>query len=208
MVHDGLYSAIKNKEPMAGVAIMAWTALAFTMEEMIRAGIRAAPGGSGDDNEPEDIAKAFLLDYLQIVPWFGSAVSALQYNQFPAPVVKTISDTATGLKSAIFSKTAEARQRGAARMAGGAGTMAGIPGTSQAAQWARNYIKSDPEEVTYMIKQRVKGMSRDAGHGALMGASRQLRREAIREGLIDGKKVSEMQFYKRVRDAHERIKDR
>jgi hypothetical protein len=208
MMHDGIYSPIKNKEPARGVAIAAWTALAFLMEEGIRAGLRAAPGGSGDDNEPEDIAKAFLMDYLQVVPWFGSILSALQYNQFPAPVVKTISDTATGLKSMATSKTAEAQQRGAARFAGGVGSMLGIPGSSQAAQVARNTIKSDPEEVTAMIKDRVKGLSKDARHGELMNISKQLRRQAIREGLIKEDRVPNMQFFKRVKDAHDRLKNR
>lgn len=208
MMHDGLYSAAKNKEPLSGISIMAWTALAFTMEEMIRAGLRAGPGGSGDDTDKEAIAKNFLMDYLQIVPWFGSAVSALTYSSFPAPVVSTIADTFKGLKSMTTAKSPEAKQRGAVRLAGGAFTMAGVPGASQAAQWGRNTIKSDPEEVSYMIRQRVKGLSRDAGHGQIMNASRQLRRQAIQEGLIDGKKVSEMQFYKRVRDSHERLRDR
>jgi hypothetical protein len=207
MAHDGLYSAIKNKEPMAGVAIMAWTALAFTMEEMIRAGIRAAPGGSGDDNEPEDIAKAFLMDYLQIVPWFGSAVSALQYNQFPAPVVKTISDTATGLKSAMFSKTAEARQRGLARMAGGAGTMAGIPGTSQAAQWARNAIKSDPEEVTHRIKDSAKALPKTASRGYVWAKGVKLHHDLVQEGLLPRSSKSD-QFKRRYEEAWKRLRDR
>lgn len=208
MIHDGIYSAIKNKEPARGVAIAAWTALAFLMEEGIRAGLRAAPGGSGDDNEPEDIAKAFLMDYLQVIPWFGSILSALQYNQFPAPVVKTISDTATGLKSMATSKTTEARQRGAARFAGGVGSMFGIPGSSQAAQVARNTIKSDPEEVTAMIKDEVKGLSRDTRDRVLFDKATKMRADAIKEGLINKDKVSQMQFYKRYRDVWKRLKDR
>ena len=207
MMHDGLYSAIKNKEPAKGVAIMAWTALAFTMEEAIRAGIRMAPGGSGDDTEPEDIAKAFLMDYLQIIPLFGSAVSALQYNQFPAPVIKTMSDMATGAKSMVASKSDAARARGAARFGGAVGTMAGIPGTSQAAQWARNTIKSDPEEVTAAIRDSAKRIGKDAGRSRVLSEGLRLHRDLIKEGMLPRDSKSG-QFSRRYEKAWEKLRDR
>jgi hypothetical protein len=128
----------------------------------------------------------------------------LQYNQFPAPVIKTISDTATGLKSMVTGKTPETRQRGFARMAGGAGTMLGVPGTSQAAQWARNTIKSDPEEVTRMIKDSAKRLPDSAGEGRIKLEALRTYNQAKREGLLKAG-TTEAEFRARYKAAFKRI---
>ena len=204
MAHDGLYSAIKNKEPMTGLAILAWTSMAFAVEESIRMGLRMAPGGAGDDGDPEEILKNVGMDYLQIIPWLGSAVSALQYSSFPAPMVEAIASTAKGVKSMLTSKTEAARQRGAVRAAMGAGTMLGVPGTSQVSQWARNSIKSDPEEVSRIIKDSAKRLPSRASDGRIRLESLKAYRDAKRQGLIKPG-VTEAEFRARYKATFNRI---
>ena len=72
-------------------------------------------------------------------------MSALTYSSFPAALVSTISDAAQGVKSAVMGKERETRLRGAVKAIGAAGTMGGIPGTSQGAQWLRNTIQGETE---------------------------------------------------------------
>lgn len=158
MMHDGLYSAIKNREPMAGLAILLWTLMAFVAEEAIRLGLRTIPAPWNDDDDDEDLTKFagnVAMNYVQVIPWFGSAVSALRYDSFPAPVVDTIAEVGSGVKSMLTGKHPETRQRGAVRAAGAAGTMLGVPGTSQAAQWVRGSIRTDAQEKRSLIKDSI-----------------------------------------------------
>jgi hypothetical protein len=138
----------------------------------------------------------------------GAISRSARYGSTPVPILAIPSDLGKGIKSATTGKSEETRIRGAIRAGASVAQAAGIPGVAPASKVIRSQIKSDPEEVTYMIKQRVKGFSRNIPPSRMMDEAKQLRREAIREGLIQEDKVSVMQFYKRVRTAHERIKDR
>lgn len=209
LMHDGLYSSIKNKEPHAGLAILAWSTAAFMFEEAVRLGLRAAPGGRGnDDDDLEEFAKNVAMDYVQTIPWVGSVVSALQYNRFPAPVVSAIAEAASGIKSAVTAKSGSARLRGAVRSAGAIGSMAGIPGTSQAAQWARNSIKSPTEEVGAMIQDDAKRLPRSASAGMIRAHAQSVYRKAAAQGLVERGKPMPSSFYARYYAAHKRLMDR
>lgn len=207
MMHDGLFSAIKNKEPHAAASIMAWTMLAFIMEESVRLGLRSAnlAGGGGDDDEDaEDFAKRVLQNYVQVIPWLGSTVSALQYNSFPAPVVETAAQAGAGAKSMLTAKSAEARERGALRLGGAIGTMAGVPGVSQGAEIARRSVKTGTETVHDMIVDSAKRLPKRASEGMIRERARKVWRDAIDEGLIP-RTTGEAEFRARYRATFRRI---
>jgi hypothetical protein len=185
LTHDGLAAAVRNKEPTAAAAILMWTMFAFMAEEGVRYMLRRAPGGGGnEDEDAEEYWKRVFANYVQVVPWLGSAVSSLTYNSFPAPAIAAVADVGMGAKAALTAKTPEAQLKGKIRAGGAALTMAGIPGSSQAAQWWRNSIQTDSEWIHDAITESAHRLPRTAGDGLIRLKALQVYNKMKREGKL------------------------
>lgn len=200
MAHDGLYNSIKNKEWRRGLAILAWTQMAFAAEEAIRYGIRAASGGDDDDMDKEEAAKRMLYNNVAQIPMFGSILSALRYQSIPAPALNVAQDVAKGVASFTTGKTPETRNKGLIRAIGGIGTLAGVPGTSQASQTLRSNIRSPSQRIGEHIKDTLGYASTE--YGISQAALRSFG-EARREGIIP-REMTLQQYRQRYRSAWSR----
>jgi hypothetical protein len=215
MYNDGIAQAVKHGNWKNAATVLFWAQAAFLAEQGIRLGYQAMIGsGGGDDDKDtaEKIASNILWDNLQSVPIVGAISRSARYGSTPVPILAIPSDLGKGIKSATTGKTEETRIRGAIRAGASVAQAAGIPGVAPASKVIRSQIKSDPEEVSYQIKDSAKRIGRDTGRGAVFNAAAKLRSDLIKEGVLpknkDGKYESIGSFQRRYEKAWEKLMDR
>jgi hypothetical protein len=138
------------KEKKYGKAIMSFlwmVIIAAAMEEGIRRGVKygisKATGlitGKEDEADSDSFAKNAVLNIIQGVPVMGQLVSSMEYASNPVPVLNTFDQLRKGLDSMWGGKELRTKIRGGVSMAGAAGTLLGIPGSSQVAQIVKETI--------------------------------------------------------------------
>jgi hypothetical protein len=139
------------KEKRFGKAFMSffWLVLfAAAAEEGLRRGSRSIInwisellGGDKKENQ-NTFAQSYAMNLAQNIPIVGQIVSSMTYSSNPIPIVNALEDAIAGAGSLITGKTPETRLRGFLNLVGGAGSMTGLPGISQASQILRGAIPS------------------------------------------------------------------
>jgi hypothetical protein len=84
--------------------------------------------------EKESFAEDMILNAVQTVPVAGQIASSLSYSSSPVPVINAIGDVVEGASRAVKGKTLETKLKGIVQAAGSIGSLAGIPGSTTAAQ--------------------------------------------------------------------------
>jgi len=135
----------------AGMSFFWMIIVAAAMEEAIRRGTKYAIGkgeelitGEEPTENKDSFAKNSFLNIIQTVPLFGQLVSSMNYSSNPIPVVNTFEQTLKGASSVVGGKTLQTKIKGGIQMVGGLGSLAGIPGISQAAQIAKDLVPEAP----------------------------------------------------------------
>jgi hypothetical protein len=133
---------IKEKDYGKAISSVFWLLVfAGGVEEGIRRGARKITGALAKDKRKEqDFMANTILNILQSVPLLGQLVSSITYSSNPVPVINTFEELLGGLGSAIKGKAIETKLRGIIRAIGASGSLAGIPGSSQASQIIRSAI--------------------------------------------------------------------
>jgi hypothetical protein len=141
---------IKDRDYRKAMASLFWLVVfAGAVEEGIRRGARGITSALAKDKQQEqDFTSSSVLNMIQSVPLLGQLVSSITYSSNPVPVIKTIEDMLGGTGSATKGKSTETKLRGAIRAIGAAGSLAGVPGSSQFSQIIRSTIQKG-ENKTY-----------------------------------------------------------
>ncbi len=213
MVNDGLRTAIANKDYAKLASIIAATQGAFLVEGLVREAIRSLPmaGGRSDDDDRKSLEELLASNQIRNaigqIPIVGAWINSAKYGSFPAPVMEAFRSVSAGAISATTAKSPESRMRGAVRASGAAGSLLGIPGTSQVSQSIRGMIKTDSEEVADTVRERAGRLAaKDANRGKVRTEALRLYRELNREKKLKvGTRPS--QFIRRFEDAYKRAKE-
>ena len=118
------------------------------------------------DFDDERIVKDFVLNVLQNVPFMGDLIQMAVYHDGPFPALKPPADLLTGIGDFAGAKTEQSTLRAIVKTGEGLAGMAGIPGTSQAAQIAREWIK-DPK-LTFPFSSELRELEETAKKGKLL----------------------------------------
>ena len=130
---------IKEKNYGKAIASAFWLMVfAGAVETGIRATSRKLTGTARKD---ENFLSNTALNVVQSVPLLGQLVSAITYSSNPVPIINAFEDAIGGMGSVIGGKETDTKIRGVVKFAGAAGSMLGIPGSSQASQIIRGRIQ-------------------------------------------------------------------
>lgn len=139
---------IKEKNyAKAGMSAFYLIIVAAAIEEGLRRGTRMITNFiTGDNQEEKSFVKNSALNIVQSVPLMGQLVSSLVYSSNPVPIINSFSDVGVGIRSLITGKSINTKARGATQALGGAGSLVGIPGSSQASQLIRKAIPQNTKK--------------------------------------------------------------
>jgi len=142
---------IKEKNYGKAISSVFWLLVfAGAVEEGIRRGSRKITGALAQDKKKEqDFVMNVLLQMIQSVPLVGQLVSSITYSSNPVPVINTVEDILEGAGNIVKGKTPETKLKGIVKTIGASGSLAGIPGSSQAAQIIKDIIPSGNKKKRY-----------------------------------------------------------
>jgi hypothetical protein len=213
VVNDGIRTAIANKDYRKLMGIVAGVNAAFLAEgvvrQMLKAGERSLGMGGADDDDDKSLEEILAGNQVRnifgSIPFAGSIIRSARYDATPAPVVEAGRSALSGLKTMATAKTPEARARGAVKMTGAAGSLTGLPGISQAAQWLKNsdFLKSDNDLTIGEISDSIRQLPDAPSPAAVNQNAMRLYQRLQRDGqLKPGTKLG--QFQSRYREALKR----
>ena len=141
---------IKEKNYKKAAMSFFWIVIvAAAMEEGLRRTARGAINllvGDDDKDKEETFTGNVALNVVQAVPILGQIVSAITYASNPVPIINAFEDLISGIGGLVKGKSIATKEKGAVRAAGAAGSLLGVPGSSQAAQIIKEAIPDKKRE--------------------------------------------------------------
>lgn len=132
---------IQSKDYNKAFMSLFWlTVFGFAGEVFMRRTANAITGKK--KNKKSSLAGDVAINFIQAIPLVGQLVSAITYSSNPVPIIKTTEDVIEGAGTAFKGKKKSTRTKGALKAVGGAGSLGGIPGASQATQLINERIKT------------------------------------------------------------------
>jgi len=153
--HDAIRAGINEKDPKKAVPILMAIIFAGLAVSGIRLGVNKIQdfitGREDKDTVAEDLTKSFVYEMTGNVPFLGTVVSMTMYDGEFFPIIDAPKGVISGINRVITSKSESAKLRGFTELAGSAGAVLGIPGSTQAEQLARGFLqekKASPKPKT------------------------------------------------------------
>lgn len=147
---------IKNDDYKKAIMSLFWMVIfAAAMEEGIRRatkwGIAAVTDlitGNETNIKYGSFAGNAMMNVIQSIPIAGSIASSMEYSSNPIPVVNTFEQVLSGASGVVGGKTLQTKVKGGLTAAGGIGSILGIPGASQLAQFIKGAVPPVKAEST------------------------------------------------------------
>lgn len=156
--HDVWRAGVREGNYKRAAEIFFW----LTMTKLAETGIRSASkhgllllasavtGGGAlawreIEEEWDNYEKNALLEIAKTPPIIGDVIGMAAFHSSPIPSFQALGTIGQGAIGAVTAKTEGARKKAASRFAESAGTILGVPGISQAAQFLRQMVDVDPQ---------------------------------------------------------------
>lgn len=141
IAHD--LPASMRRDKMAAANMLTWLTMAsmygVMAKEFTQLILASLFGGDDDDNEP--FMNRLVGEIISTIPIISPLSSMMEYGSMPIPALNAVSRFTGGLKSATTGKSSDTRMKGIIRSASGVGTILGIPGTVQFADFLTRLIE-------------------------------------------------------------------
>jgi hypothetical protein len=149
---------IKEKDYKKAASSFFWLIIfASALEEGLRRGGRKIINTvSGGDKKEEPFVKEQALNAVQSVPILGQIVSSLTYSSNPVPVLNAINDVVESAGYAVKSKKLKTKVRNSLAAILAAGSLAGVPGSSQASQIVKKRLSDKKKKDIFDTKDMFK----------------------------------------------------
>ena len=143
--HDFYNGGIKQKDPRKVFNTIFYLTLAVLAEEGLR---RAATEltdtitgtDSSDDPNRDGYTESVARSAISTVPFMSQAISMAVYRSDPVPALGSIRSLTTGSSQLITGASDETKLKGLIELSEGFAATAGIPGTAQASQLAKDIV--------------------------------------------------------------------
>lgn len=136
--HDLWRAGIRERNIGKAARIFTWLTLA-TLAEV---GLRDLAGLLIGQDDDDPLEKEMAIEMMNKVPFLSHLVSAIVYQDVPIPVISTLMRIPKGIQRILFGKKPETKARGLVTTMEGAGRIAGVPGSAQAGQLAREALST------------------------------------------------------------------
>lgn len=144
--HDMWRAGFMKGDIKQGVNVAFW----LTMATLAETGIRRLSRDfllslfGGEKDEERAYNGDLLREFLSNNPFMSTIISGAVYGSDPLPSTEVLADLGQGGYRVLTGKKSSTKAKGAVRVAEGVASIAGIPGSSQAAQIARQMIGEEP----------------------------------------------------------------
>lgn len=114
------------------------------LEQVMRDFLRDLLRKEEDKKKLPSVTAMSVLSIVSIFPWFGSMVSGMlkgyDTQLADSPLIRTVEDFGTGIKSAVTGKQEATRIRGWLRVVKSVSTLSGVPGLPLLLDWMKNNL--------------------------------------------------------------------
>lgn len=150
--HDALRASINTKDPKKAAAVFSSVIAAAVAGAGIRLGVNRVTdfitGEEDDTSVDEELLRNFIFEVTGNVPFLGTAISMAVYDGEMFPILDAPKSLVSGAQRAMFGTKESTRLKGIAEFSGALGGVLGIPGSTQAEQFARGFINAENQGTT------------------------------------------------------------